>query len=312
VKLDAHVHTHYSGRTSLYPLSLIMRESYNRPEAVYRLAKARGMDLVAITDHDCITGALTLADRPDVLVGCEITATFPQDGVRVHLNVLDISERQFVEIDRRRGDVSALMPYLRQQRIFTTLNHVASRVNGLVTATHVAALVPWIDALEVRNGSRLVVQNRTASALADATGLTRIGGSDAHTMRGIGQTWVEAPRAVDRPSFMTELRAGRVAAGGRHGHYFTMASDILRFAGNFTGEHVAGLARRPLAWRQYALVAGAAIGLPLVMVPLAMAIGHFVLEARFNQTLLVDLVARPSTARRPPGARLAAVSEVSA
>ena len=37
-----------------YPLSLIMRESYNRPEQVYRLAKARGMDLVAITDHDCI------------------------------------------------------------------------------------------------------------------------------------------------------------------------------------------------------------------------------------------------------------------
>jgi hypothetical protein len=27
VKLDAHVHTRYPGRTSLYPLNLIMRES---------------------------------------------------------------------------------------------------------------------------------------------------------------------------------------------------------------------------------------------------------------------------------------------
>lgn len=46
MKLDAHVHTRYSGRPSLYPLSLIMRESYTRPERVYRLARARGMGLV--------------------------------------------------------------------------------------------------------------------------------------------------------------------------------------------------------------------------------------------------------------------------
>ncbi len=84
MKLDAHVHTHYSGMT-IWPLSLIMRESYNTPERVYRLAKARGMDLVAITDHDTIAGALTLADRPDVIVGCEISASFPGTGADVHL-----------------------------------------------------------------------------------------------------------------------------------------------------------------------------------------------------------------------------------
>jgi predicted metal-dependent phosphoesterase TrpH len=301
VKLDAHVHTRHSGRTSLYPLSLIMRESYNRPERVYQVAKARGMDLVAITDHDCIAGALALAGLPDVLVGCEVTATFPHDGVRVHLNVLDITERQFLAIDRRRHDVGALLPYLRDEGIFTTLNHVASRVNGHVRAAHVAALVPWIDAIEVRNGSRLSVQNRTAAALAGATGLTPVAGSDAHTMRGVGQTWVEAPQASCRTTFMRELRAGRAIAGGRHGHYFTMASDILRFAASFAAEQGAELRRRPLAWRRHAWMLGTLIGLPLVLVPLAAAVGHFVLEARFNQALLLDLVARPSTRdpRRP-------------
>lgn len=299
MKLDAHVHTRHSGRTSLYPLSLIMRESYNRPERVYRLAKARGMDLVAITDHDCIAGALALAGRTDVLVGCEVTATFPHDGVRVHLNVLDITESQFRAIDRRRYDVAELLPYLRAEGVFTTLNHVASRVSGRVDAAHVAALVPWIDAIEVRNGSRLAAQNRTAAALADATGLVRVGGSDAHTMRGIGYTWVEAPRATCRASFLRELRAGRVVAGGRHGHYFTMASDILRFAGSLAIEHADALRRRPLAWRRYAMMLGTLIGLPLVLVPLAAAAAHFVLEARFNQALLLDLVARPSTRRLP-------------
>jgi hypothetical protein len=37
-----------------------------------------------------------------------------------------------------------------------------------------------------------------------------------------------------------------------------------------------------------------------------------VLEARFTQSLLVDLVARPSSRRLPAVARLAAVNEVSA
>jgi len=31
VKLDLHVHTHYSGNTTIYPLNLIMKESYNSP-----------------------------------------------------------------------------------------------------------------------------------------------------------------------------------------------------------------------------------------------------------------------------------------
>jgi predicted metal-dependent phosphoesterase TrpH len=293
VKLDAHVHTCYSGFTSLYPLRAVMRESYNRPAGVYRRAKARGMDLVAITDHDTIAGALTIADRPDVIVGCEVTATFPEDGVKVHLNVLDITEAQFGEIDRLRSDIRQLLPYLRRHGIFTSLNHVASRVNGHVTAAHVGWLMPWIDALEVRNGSRLPSQNRTASALAVANRKVGVGGSDSHTRRGIGRTWVEAPRASTKAEFMRELRAGRVEVQGRHGNYFTMASDILRLASSFYADRTTALARRPLDWRRHAMWLGGVIGMPLVAIPLALAYVHFVLEERFNQNLLVDLVARP-------------------
>jgi hypothetical protein len=53
-----------------------MLECYNAPDAVYRVAKARGMDLVTITDHDEVEGAFTLADRPDVIVGCEVRVRF--------------------------------------------------------------------------------------------------------------------------------------------------------------------------------------------------------------------------------------------
>ncbi|MPZ18893.1 MAG: PHP domain-containing protein [Luteitalea sp.] len=294
MKLDAHVHTYFSGHTSLYPLSLIMKESYNTPEGVYRRAKARGMDLVAITDHDTIDGALTIADRPDVIVGCEVTAIFPDDQVKVHLNVLDISEAQFAEIDRLRRDIGQLMPYLRHQRIFTSLNHVASRVNGQITAAHVARLMPWIDALEIRNGSRLAAQNMTATALAGACRKVGVAGSDSHTQRGVGRTYVVSDRATTREAFMQELRAGRIRVEGAHGHYFTMASDIVRLATGFYQEQIARFIEQPLQWRRHAMLLGAVVGLPLVTIPLALAYAHFVLEERFNQALLVDLVARPA------------------
>lgn len=295
MKLDAHVHTHYSGFTSLRPLHTFLRESYNTPEGVYARSKQLGMDLVAITDHDTIDGALSLADRDDVIVGCEVTACFPSDEVRVHLNVLDITPAQFVVIDQLRHDICRLLPYLREQQIFTTLNHPASRVNGPVTAAHLAAVMPWVDGVEVRNGSRLVAQNRTAAALAEAYRKVPMGGSDAHTMRGVGRTCVVAERATSRAEFMRDLRAGRVHVEGRHGNALTMCSDVLRFASNFYVERATLLCRGPLNWRNHAFVACGVLGLPLVALPLVLSVVHFVLEERFNENLLFDLVAQPSS-----------------
>lgn len=293
MKLDTHVHTDYSGYTTIRPLTRVMRESYNTVDGVYRRAKARGMDLVAITDHDTIAGALTIADRPDVIVGCEVTGVFPNDGVRVHLGVLGLNERQHAEIERLRHDVRELMPYLNQERLFVSLNHVASRINGRITAAHVAALMPWVSGIETRNGSRLSSQNRTAAALAAAYRKVGVGGSDSHTRRGIGRTWVEARGATTREEFMEALHAGRVTAGGGEGHFFTMASDIMRMAGGLYKHRVRDLVRSPLDWRQHAIVACVTAGLPMLTAALAIALGHFILEDRFNRHLLVDLVSHP-------------------
>lgn len=299
MRLDAHVHTRYSGMTTIWPLSLVMRESYNTPANVYRIAKARGMDLVAITDHDTVAGALTLAHLPDVIVGCEVSAQFPGQQVGVHLGVLDITEAQHRQIDRLRHDVAQLLPYLREQRIFTTINHVASQVNGRMTAAHLAGLLPWVDAFEVINGSRLSMQNRTAGALARAYDKRLVGGSDAHTTRGIGRSWTTVDEATNRAEFMAGLRQGKGRAGGRHGNYLTMASDMMRFAGQFYGERGSSLVRRPLDWRQHAFALGAVVSLPLVCVPLVGAMVHFIEEARFNHSLLFDLVSEPALTRIP-------------
>ncbi len=301
MKLDTHVHTWHSGNTTIRPLHRVMRESYNTPDRVYAVAKARGMDLVAITDHDEISGALTIAHRPDVIVGCEVTGVFPDDGVRVHLNVFGLTPDTHAEIQRLRHDVRTLLPYVSSHGLFISLNHVASGINGPLTAAHVAALLPWIDGLEVRNGSRLVAQNRTAECLAAAAGKVTLGGSDSHTERGIGGTWTEVPGATNAQQFFAGLRSGRGVVGGRHGHQWTMSSDIVRFATNLCVEQGREAARSPLSWRTPAVLVGGVIGLPLVAIALAGGFLHFVHEQRFNRDLLFDLVARPAeTLRRLP------------
>jgi len=296
VKLDTHVHTHYSGYSTIKPLDRIMRESYNSVEGVYSRAKARGMDLVAITDHDTINGALTIADRPDVIMGCEVTGVFANDGVRVHLGVLGLNEQQHREIQSLRRNIAELMPYLAHERLFVSLNHVASRINGDITATHIAALMPWLNGIEVRNGSRLPSQNRTAAALAAAHRKACIGGSDSHTGRGVGRTWVEAPGARTREEFMEALHAGRVRPGGGEGHYFTMASDICRIAASFYGERIHRAIQSPSDWRRHVFVMCAVVGIPLLAVPFGVALAHFILERRFNRALLLDLVANRALA----------------
>jgi predicted metal-dependent phosphoesterase TrpH len=294
MKLDAHVHTMFSGKLPIYPVHNILNESYNHPELVYRRAKARGMDLVAITDHDTIEGALTLAGYEDLIVGEEVTAVFPEDGVTVHLGVLDINAEHHREIQNLRHNIRELLVFLKSQRIFTTLNHLASRTAGRLTATHIAAIIPWVDGLEVLNGSRLPTQNRTAAALAEAYGKVGVAGSDSHTFRGLGKTYMVAEHATNKAEFMKAMRECRIRAEGKHGHYFTLSSDIVRIVSCFYRQAFMDFAKSPLEWRRQVFLLAATFALPLTVVPLVGAMLHFILDDRFNRSLLFDLVARPA------------------
>ena len=291
MKADLHVHTYFSGYSKLPFLSGVVKESYNTPNQVYGIAKARGMDLIAITDHDSIDGALELSDHSDVLVGSEVTAEFPNDQTCVHLNVLDITAHQHREIQRLRVDIRQLMPYLQSQKIFTSLNHLASGITGPITGTHVAALLPWIDAVEIRNGSRLLEQNRTAVGVATGNNKTGIAGSDAHTPYGIGRTWTDARAASTKNEFLRELRNGRVTVHGKHGGYLRMSIDILQTSYSFYLDRLRRVVRKPLDWRRQAFWWCGLLGLPLITAPLVAMVGHFLLEERFNRELIFDLTA---------------------
>jgi predicted metal-dependent phosphoesterase TrpH len=74
LKLDLHVHTHYSS------------DSIITPEELVFYAKKRGLDGVAITDHDRLDGALKIARKSDffIIPGIEVSSL---DGHIVGLNV---------------------------------------------------------------------------------------------------------------------------------------------------------------------------------------------------------------------------------
>src|SRR5271169_3163382 len=91
-RVDLHCHSRASTEADEAVLQAIRcPESYSEPGEVYAQAKQRGMDFVTITDHDSIGGVEELADRPDVLVGEEVTCYFPEDLCKIHLLVWGIT-----------------------------------------------------------------------------------------------------------------------------------------------------------------------------------------------------------------------------
>src|SRR2546428_14162569 len=111
MRCDLHVHTDRSGMCTVPVLSRVCQESYNDPLAVYTLLKQRGMDLVTVTDHDSIDAAECLRRFPDFFLSEEVSCIMPSGG-KLHVGVYDITERDHLEIQRRRNDLAALVVYL--------------------------------------------------------------------------------------------------------------------------------------------------------------------------------------------------------
>src|ERR1051326_8762796 len=111
MKCDLHVHTVHSGMCTIPLMRHFCRESYNDPEAVYEKLKRIGMDLVTVTDHDSIDVVDALGGKPDFFLSEEVTCRMPS-GTEAHIAVYDISERQHLEIQRRRDDLPRLFAYL--------------------------------------------------------------------------------------------------------------------------------------------------------------------------------------------------------
>lgn len=233
-KADLHVHTRYSGPAK-HLRFLRCRDCYSQPLDVYRTAKRRGMDLVTITDHDSIDGCRELLDRlgdlPDIIMGEEVSATFPEFQHTIHMGVYGISEAQHREIQRLRANGEDLVRYLRENDLLFALNHFFHGFSNFARLHEfIERMAQLFEVFEVRNGSQQREHNTFIEWLLERcrSGMRpvgMVGGSDAHTLRRIGRTYT-ASAARNRAEFLQDIRAGRTRVYGAHSNHLSLAADI--------------------------------------------------------------------------------------
>jgi predicted metal-dependent phosphoesterase TrpH len=240
-----HVHTINSGMCNLPVLDRVCRECYNDPQAVYETLKRRGMDLVTVTDHDSIGAAESLRRYPDFFLSEEVTCVTPS-GTEIHVGVYGVEERHHAELQRRRKDVPALAAYLREQRLFFSINHVFSSLTGRRTARDFQLFEDEFPGVETLNGQIPGLNNRSAARLALDWRKAPIGGSDAHTLESLGSTYTQIPAAGSIQEFLRGLRHGRGQVKGESGNYPKLTRAILAIGTRLVEEHKWAVALAPL------------------------------------------------------------------
>ena len=190
--LDLHCHTRrFSACSAL------------TPEALVRAARARGLDGVAITEHDALwplDDVVALSGEMNFVVvrGIEVTTEVG------HVLVFGAREHR-----PEMATLDALREIARDDGALMFLAHPSRRYGTLPPAD----LAAYFDSVEAQNGTEGMLQNDNAAALARGMRLPGIGGSDAHSVREVGICATRFDADVrDEASFITALRTGAYRA----------------------------------------------------------------------------------------------------
>jgi glycosyltransferase involved in cell wall biosynthesis/predicted metal-dependent phosphoesterase TrpH len=217
-RADLHCHSSASQLSKLgVQRTLGLPECATPPEEVYELAKRRGMDFVTITDHDTIDGVLEIADRPDVFISEELTASFRGEPQALHVLCWGITPEDHEWLQRNSNDVELCAEYLHGCGIACGLAHPFYAVAAPLRARHRRRLAQLFSVWETRNGSRARELNLPAAIYIETHGGAGVGGSDDHAGVDVGRTWTDTPPASTREQFLRRLRRGETVARGAQG-----------------------------------------------------------------------------------------------
>jgi len=181
LNVDLHVHTTYSKDSVITPKDLIY------------YAKKRGLNAVAVTDHNTLEGAYKIAGETDFLVipGMEVSSS---DGHIVALNVKELIPHGLSAVE--------------------TVNRI-HKAGGIAIACHPYAsfkgclrenVCSTFDAIEIVNARAFPFKKsvKQAEEKARSLSLPRVGGTDAHygPQIGCGYTVIE----VEEPTVESVLK----------------------------------------------------------------------------------------------------------
>jgi len=203
--------------------AIFFGECATEPEAIYELAKRRGMDFVTITDHDTIAGAERVAHRPDFFVSEELTARFAGEPREVHVLCYGIDPDDHARLQERAGDVEAVAEYVHSREILAAVAHPFWEVEEPLTLGHRKRLAELFGVWEVRSGYFGTELNAPAVAFREACGGVGIAGSDDHGGVHAGLTYTETPAAESPEQFLGHVRAGLATPKGEQGNRWKLA-----------------------------------------------------------------------------------------
>jgi glycosyltransferase involved in cell wall biosynthesis/predicted metal-dependent phosphoesterase TrpH len=267
-RMDMHCHSWASSAPVNAAIGFLdMPECYSPPEKVYDQAIARGMDLVTITDHDTIAGALELAERgfENFVVGEEVTVFFPEDHCKLHITVWDLTPElhQAISSNDLRNDVYAFADWLVEHNLPHAFAHPLYVQNGRLTPWHLERAALLFKGWELLNGAhsgahrRVVERYLNALTPAKVQELSRrhdlkprwsrvwhkahTAGSDDHGLLNIGRTWTgvvgdHGQTIRDPREFLKRVMAGRSVVGGVGGHPSLLAHQLATVASNWVGQ----------------------------------------------------------------------------
>ena len=182
-RADLHIHTSYS-------------DGWPSPRAVIdHLVAVGDFDVIAITDHDSIEGALRAADSaaplrraPHVIIGEEVSSR--------HGHILGL----FMQKRVRPGmSAAATIHAIREQGGVAIAAHPFWRTDRSARGRSIHGVGWWaaeldFDAIEVENSTPgFYLFNQMARRLCEAVGRAELGNSDAHILDAIGRAYTSFP-----------------------------------------------------------------------------------------------------------------------
>jgi hypothetical protein len=195
VRLDLHIHSDRSP------------DSHLGLDVIVAKIRAAGLQGFALTDHNTVAGHPALRElatsHPDLLLvpGVEVSTAAG------HLLAYGVDAVPPVHLT-----VGETVAWVRAHGGEPVLAHPFRRFHGV---GRTEAETADVRALESRNGQNSERANRAAERLAGERGLGMTGGSDAHTVAGIGRAYTtlpELPATID--DLLGAIRGGRTLAGG--------------------------------------------------------------------------------------------------
>ncbi|MEM9083457.1 MAG: PHP domain-containing protein, partial [Planctomycetota bacterium] len=266
-RMDMHCHSWASNEPVNRAVGLVaadMHECYSPPEKVYDQARARGMDLVTITDHDTIAGGIELVNRgyQDFLLGEEVTVFFPEDRCKLHITIWGITPELHEEIETLglREDVYHFAAWLAEHQIAHAFAHPLYIQNGKLGAWHLERCALLFKGWEVINGAHSGTHRRVVEQYIDALTPARIqelsqnhrieplwnrcwhkaqtAGSDDHGLLNIGRTWTgvlgdHKSKVLTGDEFLRRVMAGRSIVCVQAGHASLLAHQLATVSAHF-------------------------------------------------------------------------------